>query len=113
MLLLLAVLAALFWLPSPWGVVLVVAAALVEAAEVAFWIWWSRRGQPQVGSETLVGSVGLVTTALDPRGQVRVDGELWQARSDSLARPGDEVVIRSVEPDLTLVVTPEQRKTPE
>ena len=113
MLLLLAVLAAILWLPSPWGVVLIVAAALFEAAEIVFWIWWSRRRTPVVGSETLVGSVGLVTTPLDPRGQIRVAGELWQAHSDSLARPGDQVVIRSVEPDLTLVVTPEQGKTPE
>ncbi len=113
MLLVLALLAALLWLPSPWGVVLVVAAALFEAAEIAFWIWWSRQGKPVVGSETMVGSVGLVTSALDPHGQVRVAGELWQARSESLARPGDQVVIRSVEPDLTLVVTPEQPKTPE
>jgi len=112
-LLILAAIAALLWLPSPWGVALVVAAALFEAAEIAFWVWWSRRREPVVGSETLVGSVGLVTIALDPRGQIRVDGELWQARSKYLARPGDQVVIRSVEPDLTLVVTPEQPKTPE
>ena len=113
MLLVLALLAALLWLPSPWGVVHVAAAALVEAAEIGFWFRWSRRRKPVVGSETMVGSVGLVTSALDPRGQVRVAGELWQARSDSFARPGDQVVIRSVEPDLTLVVTPEQRKSPE
>ena len=113
MLLVLALLAAALWVPSPWGVVLVVAAALFEAAEVVFWVWWSRRRKPVVGSETLVGSVGLVTTALDPRGQIRVAGELWQARSESFARPGDEVVIRSVEPDLTLVVSPEQGKTRE
>jgi membrane protein implicated in regulation of membrane protease activity len=113
LLLLLAVLAAILWVPSPWNVVLVVAAALFEAAEVWFWIWWSRQREPVVGAETLVGAVALVATPLDPRGQVRVAGELWQARSESLARPGEQVVIRSVEPDLTLVVTPEAGKSPQ
>src|SRR4029434_10970017 len=68
--------------------------------------------EPVVGAETLVGAVALVATPLDPRGQVRVAGELWQARSESLARPGEQVVIRSVEPDLTLVVTPGPGKSP-
>jgi membrane protein implicated in regulation of membrane protease activity len=108
LLLVLAVLAAILWLPSPWGVLLVLAAALVEAAEVWFWIWWTRRRTSVVGSEALVGSVAVATTPLDPRGQVRVVGELWQARSEPGAGAGERVVIRAVEPDLTLVVTPEK-----
>jgi membrane protein implicated in regulation of membrane protease activity len=112
-LLVLAVLAAILWLPSPWGVLLVVGAALVEAAEVWFWIWWTRRRTPAVGAEALVGAVALATTPLDPNGRVRVAGELWQARSEQHAVAGERVVIRAVEPDLTLVVAPEQAKDPE
>ena len=113
MLLVLAVLAAILWLPWPWNALLVVAAAIVEGLEVWFWVWWTRRRDPVTGAEALVGAVALVTTPLDPRGHVRVHGELWQARSESPARSGERVVIHAVEPDLTLVVTPEQGKSPQ
>ena len=113
MLLVLAVLAAILWLPSPWGFLLVIAAAIVEAVEVWFWVWWTRRRKPVSGAEALVGAVALATTPLDPEGRVRVAGELWQARSEPAAATGERVVIRAVEPDLTLVVAPEQAKDPE
>jgi membrane-bound serine protease (ClpP class) len=113
LLLVLAVLAAILWLPSPWGLLLVVVAAAVEAVEVWFWIWWTGRRKPSVGAEALVGAVALATTPLDPTGRVRVAGELWQARSDPAAASGERVVIHAVEPDLTLVVAPEQAKGPE
>ena len=107
MLLVLAVLAAIFWLPTPWNVVLVLVAAAVEVAEIGFWLWWNRRRKPVTGAEALVGAVALATSALDPDGRVRVEGELWRARSDPPADAGERVVIRAVEPDLTLLVTPE------
>jgi membrane protein implicated in regulation of membrane protease activity len=110
LLLLLAILAAVLWLPSPWGLLIVVGAAIVEAVEVWFWVWWTRRRKPVVGAEALRGAVGIVSTPLDPRGQVRVAGELWRARSERPADPGERVVIQEVEPDLTLLVTPEQRQ---
>ena len=113
MLLVLAVLAALFFLPSPWGALLVIGAAIVEAAEVWFWIWWTRRRTPVTGVEALIGAIAEAATALDPRGQVRVAGELWQARSEPCAAAGERVVIHAVEPDLTLVVGPEQGKDPQ
>jgi len=59
-LLVLAVLAAILWVPMPWGVLLVVGAALVEAAELWFWLWWTRRRRPVVGAEALVGVTALV-----------------------------------------------------
>lgn len=111
MLLVLAVLAAILWVPSPWNVLLVVAAALFEAAEVWFWVWWTRRRSPVVGAEALVGAIALATTPLDPSGRVRVAGELWQARSDPAAEAGERVVIQAVEPDLTLVVSPERKES--
>jgi membrane protein implicated in regulation of membrane protease activity len=113
LLLLLAVIAAILWVPSPWGALLVVGAAVVEAVEIWFWLWYTRRRRPTVGVEALVGQSAVVTSALDPVGQVRVAGELWRARSEPSARAGERVVIRSVEPDLTLLVAPEQGKEPQ
>jgi membrane-bound serine protease (ClpP class) len=98
----LAVALALFVLPSPWGVVVVVAAAVFEVAETGFWIWLSRRRGVQVGAETLIGAPG---EAVDGA-RVRVHGELWQARADGELRAGDAVrvvgrdgLVLEVEPD--------------
>ena len=108
MLLVLAVLAAILWVPWPWSVALVIGAALFEAAELWFWFWWTRRRRPVVGVEALLGETAVATGALDPTGHVRVAGELWQARSERRVAVGERVVIRAVEPDLTLMVEPDQ-----
>ena len=42
----------------------------------------------------------------DPLGQVRVAGELWQARADEGAETGADVRVESVGPDLVLSVRP-------
>ena len=92
MLLVLALLLAFFLLPSPWGVVVVVLAALWEVFQVAFGLWWARRPK-RVGPETMVGSLAEVAAPCRPDGTVRFAGELWQARCDRGADPGDTVVI--------------------
>jgi membrane-bound serine protease (ClpP class) len=56
-----------------------------------------------VGVETLVGRRGVATSACRPYGQVRVRGELWQARCDGGADTGDQVEVVAVE-GLTLAV---------
>lgn len=101
-----AILLAIFWLPAPWGVVVVIGAAAVELAEVGLWVWWSRRRRPVVGAEALPGRSGTVVAARAPVGRVRIDGELWRARSDAPLEAGDRVVVIAVEPDLTLHVRP-------
>jgi membrane-bound serine protease (ClpP class) len=53
----------------------------------------------------LVGKTGVVIRDLGPTGQVRVDGEIWQARCDGGCDAGAEIVVRSVE-GLMLVVDP-------
>jgi membrane-bound serine protease (ClpP class) len=103
MLFLLAVIVALFVVPAPWGLVLVGVAGIVEIGESYLWMRISRRHRVKVGAETLIGSVGEVATPCRPDGQVRVQGELWRARCEEGAEPGDRV--RVVERDnLTLLV---------
>jgi membrane protein implicated in regulation of membrane protease activity len=94
-----AILLAIFVLPSPWGIVAVIVGGLVEIGESALFIWWSKRRRSTVGVEALVGQKAVVATPT----QVRVAGELWNARSGDVLVPGMEVVVRSVE-GLTLVV---------
>jgi membrane-bound ClpP family serine protease len=103
MLLLGAILLAIFVLPSPWGIVAVVVGGLIDVAESVAFVWWSRRRRAVTGAEALVGTTAVAATPLRPAGQVRVAGELWAARSASGADPGDEVVVRGLD-GLTLLV---------
>jgi membrane protein implicated in regulation of membrane protease activity len=99
MLLLGAILLAIFILPSPWGIVAVIAGGLIDIVESLVLLKWTRRRKSTVGVETLVGQRGVVVTLT----QVRVAGELWEARSDRMLVPGEKVVVRGVE-GLTLLV---------
>ena len=99
MLLLGAILLAIFVLPSPWGIVAVLTGGLIDIGESIVLLKWSRRRRSPVGVEALVGQTAVVSTP----GQVRVAGELWEARSERPLVPGEEVVVRSVD-RLTLFV---------
>jgi membrane-bound serine protease (ClpP class) len=103
MLLVAAILLAVFALPPAWDVAVVAVAAAIEIGEAFFWIWLSRRRRVQMGPETLVGAVAHVVTPCYPAGQVRVQGELWQARCEEGADVGERVRVRELD-GLTLVV---------
>ena len=104
MLLVLAILAAIFLLPSPWSYVVVIAAAVWESAELAFFVWYSKRRQATTGADAFAGAKGVVVQACRPIGQIRVRGELWRARCEEGADPGEAVVVESLGPELTLFV---------
>jgi membrane-bound serine protease (ClpP class) len=58
------------------------------------------------GGKGLVGLTAVARTRLQPRGQVYLHGELWQAETtDGDVAPGREVVVEAVE-GLTLRVAP-------
>jgi membrane-bound serine protease (ClpP class) len=105
MLTIIAVILALTVLPSPWGVVAVLSAAAVDVVEVTFFARWSKRRRATVGLETLIGDRATVVRALAPRGQVRLHGELWEARAPEDVPPGAEVVVTGVD-GLVLDVEP-------
>jgi membrane protein implicated in regulation of membrane protease activity len=105
-LVILAILAAIFFLPSPWGLIAVVGALIVDLAEVGFGLWYAKRRRPQTGAEALVGSTAVVVVRCDPLGQVRVGGELWQARCEPTAEAGHDVRVEAIGPDLVLTVRP-------
>jgi membrane-bound serine protease (ClpP class) len=104
MLLVGAILLAVFVLSPLWGLVAVTLAAVVEIGEFFFWIWLSRRRRVQAGVETLVGERAQVVSPCRPLGQVRIHGELWRARCEAGADVGESVRVDSVE-GLTLKVT--------
>jgi membrane protein implicated in regulation of membrane protease activity len=100
-----AVFLALFVLPSPWSWVAVAAGIVWELTETTLLVRWSQRRRAAVGAESFVGRTAVVTADCMPTGQVRIDGELWQARCRGGAGVGDEVVVRELD-GLTLVVEP-------
>ena len=118
MLTLLALVVAIVFLSSPWNVIIVVAAAIVDIAETGLFVWWSRRRRrltaAAVGIEALVGRSGTALGRLDPGSvapyaQVRVAGEIWNARSGEPIDPGAAVTVRGVD-GLLLEVEPARRE---
>jgi membrane protein implicated in regulation of membrane protease activity len=103
---LVAILLAIFVLPSPWGLVVVLVGLVVDIAETWLWVRLSRRRRSVSGAEALVGKLAAVVDPCRPRGRVRVDGELWSADCEVGADAGATVRIRAVE-NLLLRVEPE------
>ena len=99
MLLLGGILLAVFVVPWPWGVATVIGGGVLDVAESLVLLRWSKRRRSPVGVEALVGRTAVVAT----RTQVRVAGELWEARSERPLVPGQRVIVRAVD-GLTLVV---------
>jgi membrane-bound serine protease (ClpP class) len=90
MLLIGAILLSVFVLPQPWRLPVIL-------------LSYSRRRRVQMGPETLVGSTGQVVTPCTPRGQVRIQGELWRAHCAEWAAAGEEVRVVALD-GLTLQV---------
>ena len=69
----------------------------------------AHRDEPvRTGAEELVGAFAEVRSALNPEGQVWIEGALWRARADGdggQIRLGDKVRVDAVE-GLTLIVRP-------
>jgi membrane protein implicated in regulation of membrane protease activity len=104
MLLLGAILLAIFVLPSPWGIIAVAAGGLLDVTESVVLLRWSRRRRAVTGAEALIGQKAVVSTPT----QVRVAGELWEAQSEQELVPGDEVEVNGLE-GLTLRVSRRNR----
>ena len=105
MLTIVAIVLALTVLPAPWGWLAVLTAAAIDVVETAFFVRWSKRRRATVGAETLVGRTAVVVRPLAPHGQVRLDGELWEARAVGDVPPGAEVVVTGLD-GLVLDVEP-------
>jgi membrane protein implicated in regulation of membrane protease activity len=102
---LIALLLAIFLLPSPWGFVVVACALVVDVLEVSVGLWYSKRRRATVGTDALVGVTGVAVGDLFPEGQVKVNGEIWRARCEAGCDAGAAVVVRAVN-GLTLEVEP-------
>ncbi len=105
MLFLIALLLAIFLLPSPWGVIAVVVALCIDLVEVGVGVWYSKKRKSSVGASALVGATGVALDDLAPDGQVKVNGEIWRGRCAAGCGAGASIVVRAVD-GLTLEVEP-------
>jgi membrane protein implicated in regulation of membrane protease activity len=80
-------------LPTPWNVIGFVAGLVLFAPEVGYWNRRVRHKPVESGAETLIGREAIVESPLRPTGQVRIDGEIWEARCDGGADPGQTVTV--------------------
>ena len=102
--LIVALILAVFILPMPWGIVVVLAALALEIFEIR-WGLRLARARSSTGVEALIGQRAEAATDLAPTGQVLLHGERWQARSSRAVGAGTTVEIDAVN-GLELAVTP-------
>jgi membrane-bound serine protease (ClpP class) len=92
-------------LPGPWNIVAFVVVTLLWFGELFLWSRTVKRKRRVVGAETLIGKIAVVTEACRPLGQVRLDGETWEANCQAGANRDDRVRVIGRD-ELTLVVEP-------
>jgi membrane-bound serine protease (ClpP class) len=98
------------FLQLSWGMIVpVVGFAAIGTMLIVGMAVRAMRRQPMTGSEGMVGSIGLVKTALAPQGQLAIHGELWEAVSEHPLQPGDQAEVIRME-GLTLYVKPMRQK---
>jgi membrane protein implicated in regulation of membrane protease activity len=106
--LLTAAIVGLFVLPSPWNVIGVCVAAVVEVGELYLWKRFLSRYRVRGGAEGMIGERAEVIEACDPEGRVKVRGEIWAAVSADGRRfePGERVRVLEVN-GLTVRIGPD------
>ena len=92
--------------PSPWNVVGALACAVFGVIEVGYWQRRLKRQKVRTGVENLVGATGTALAELAPSGQIRVLGEIWEARAAEPVPSGGAVrvlAVRGLELDVEAV----------
>jgi membrane-bound serine protease (ClpP class) len=97
--------ALLLLLSSPWNLIAFLVLLPVWVLELFGWNRTTKRYRKSVGADTLIGREAVVSVPCRPVGQVRLDGEIWEARCEAGADPGQTVTVVGRD-RLTLIVEP-------
>jgi len=83
---------------DPWLVIIVIIGVLAFLAFAIIYGIRAHRQQALAGREELIGKTAEVSTVINPKGVVFIQGERWMATSDKgRIEPGEEVIITKVE----------------
>ena len=83
---------------NPWLLVFIIIAVVVFLYFVVIWVIRAHQRKVEAGKEDLIGRKAVVKTALNPKGMVFVEDELWNAVIESgTAEPEEEVIITKVD----------------
>ena len=98
----------LFVLPSPWNVIGVCVAAVIEVGELYLWKRFLDGYRVRGGAEGMIGERAEVIEACDPAGRVKLRGEIWSAIAvdGRTFAPGERVRVTAVD-GLVVRVGPE------
>lgn len=101
---------------APHNLQIIVMAAVSVVTFVICMIWirpklesLRRANIQRTNADRLIGKEGVVIVPIDPmegKGQVKVDGQVWSAKSESAIAEGKKVTVRVIE-GVKLVVDPE------
>jgi membrane-bound serine protease (ClpP class) len=81
-----------------WVIVLIAIVVAVLLYFIVIWVIRAHQRHVTAGREGLVGETAVVKVALEPKGVVLVEGELWTAITDKgRVEPEEEVIITKVE----------------
>ena len=90
---------------NPGLLALIIIVLVVLLTFVVIWVVHAHQRKVTAGKEGLVGRTAVVKTALNPKGMVFIEDELWTAVLDTgTAEPEQEVIITKVD-GLKLFVT--------
>jgi membrane-bound ClpP family serine protease len=81
-----------------------IALAILIFVVIAILLWMifkaakARASRIKTGKEALIGSVGVAVTDLKPKGEIRVLGEFWQAKTKGeLIQSGEKVEVAGMD----------------
>ncbi|RLF64267.1 MAG: nodulation protein NfeD [Thermoplasmata archaeon] len=99
----------IYEMPTDWFVSFRVASIVAAVAIGAFFAYAiaavikAKRAKPKMGDEEFIGMEGVAITDVNPKGQVKVRGRIWEAEAAGAEegaeeiREGDEIVVVSKE----------------
>ena len=91
---------AIYQMPTGWFVSFRVGSIIIAISLGVFFAYGllaalrAKRKKPVTGRVAMIGKIGTTTSHLNPRGQVKISGEIWTAESlDGNIPPGSEVIV--------------------
>jgi membrane-bound ClpP family serine protease len=93
----------------------ITAVILLIIAAITIWLFYvgikAQYKKVKTGKEALIGAKGIAVSDLNPKGEIRVLGEFWQATAKDGAIVNGEAVLVVDMDGMFLVVVPDQQNT--